>query len=38
MLRIRAFFLGMMTIAVSMAAEASEAVKVAEEAAKALGN
>ena len=37
MLRIRAFFLGMMTIAVSMAAEASEAVKVAEAAAKAPG-
>ena len=35
MLRIRAFFLGMMTIGVSMAAEASEAVKVAEAAAKA---
>ena len=37
MLRIRAFFLGMITIAVSMGAEASEAVQVAQETAKASG-
>ena len=37
MLRIRAFFIGMLTFAVSMAAEASEAVKVAEATSKGCG-
>ena len=37
MLRIRAFFLSILTFAVSMAAEASEAVQIAQAAAKGSG-